>query len=92
MRSPGQCWPTGRRARRQVPANLPAELVGRRPDIVAQRWRVEAAGARIEGAKKDFYPNINLAAFVGVQSLGFGHFGSRLANARHHAGHQPAGV
>lgn len=57
-----------------VPASLPAELVGRRPDIVAQRWRVEAAGARIEGAKKDFYPNINLAAFVGVQSLGFGHF------------------
>jgi NodT family efflux transporter outer membrane factor (OMF) lipoprotein len=57
-----------------VPASLPAELVGRRPDIVAQRWRVEAAGARIEGAKKDFYPNLNLAAFVGVQSLGFGHF------------------
>jgi outer membrane protein TolC len=56
------------------PCHLPAELVGRRPDIVAQRWRVEAAGARIEGAKKDFYPNINLAAFVGVQSLGFGHF------------------
>ena len=57
-----------------VPADLPAELVGRRPDIVAQRWRVEAAGARISAAKKDFYPNINLAAFVGQQSLGFGHF------------------
>ncbi|SDH34289.1 efflux transporter, outer membrane factor (OMF) lipoprotein, NodT family [Duganella sp. OV458] len=57
-----------------VPADLPAELVGRRPDIVAQRWRVEAAGARISVAKKDFYPNINLAAFVGQQSLGFGHF------------------
>ncbi|WP_371866348.1 efflux transporter outer membrane subunit [Duganella radicis] len=57
-----------------VPANLPAELVGRRPDIVAQRWRVEAASSRIEGAKKDFYPNVNLAAFVGMQSLGFGHF------------------
>nr|WP_166454521.1 efflux transporter outer membrane subunit [Duganella rivi] len=57
-----------------VPANLPAELVGRRPDIVAQRWRVEASGTRIASAKKDFYPNINLAAFAGVQSLGFGHF------------------
>lgn len=57
-----------------VPANLPAELVGRRPDIVAQRWRVEAAGARVAGAKKDFYPNLNLAAFVGVQSLGFSRF------------------
>ncbi|MYM26350.1 efflux transporter outer membrane subunit [Duganella sp. FT135W] len=61
-------------AQAAVPANLPAELVGRRPDIVAQRWRVEAASSRIDSAKKDFYPNINLAAFVGVQSLGFGHF------------------
>ncbi|MRW92984.1 efflux transporter outer membrane subunit [Duganella sp. FT80W] len=58
----------------RVPADLPAELVGRRPDIVAQRWRVEAAGARIDAAKKDFYPNINLSAFIGQQSLGFGHF------------------
>lgn len=58
----------------QVPATLPAELLGRRPDIVAQRWRVEAASARIAGAKADFYPNVNLAAFVGLQSLGFPRF------------------
>lgn len=58
----------------RVPATLPAELVGRRPDIVAQRWRVEAAGARISSAKADFYPNVNLAAFVGLQSLGFPRF------------------
>lgn len=57
-----------------VPASLPAELVGRRPDIAAQRWRVEAAGARVAGAKAEFYPNINLAAFVGFQSLGFAKF------------------
>jgi NodT family efflux transporter outer membrane factor (OMF) lipoprotein len=57
-----------------VPASLPAELVGHRPDIVAQRWRVEAAGARIDVAKAEFYPNINLSAFVGFQSLGFSHF------------------
>jgi NodT family efflux transporter outer membrane factor (OMF) lipoprotein len=57
-----------------VPASLPAELVGRRPDIAAQRWRIEAANARIAGAKADFYPNVNLAAFVGFQSLGFSRF------------------
>ena len=61
-------------AGQQVPATLPAELLGRRPAIVAQRWRVEAAGARIAGAKADFYPNVNLAAFVGLQSLGFPRF------------------
>ncbi|MET0321088.1 MAG: efflux transporter outer membrane subunit [Duganella sp.] len=58
----------------QVPSTLPAQLLGRRPDIVAQRWRVEAANARIAGAKADFYPNVNLAAFVGLQSLGFPRF------------------
>jgi NodT family efflux transporter outer membrane factor (OMF) lipoprotein len=57
-----------------IPASLPAELVGRRPDIAVQRWRIEAAGARIAGARADFYPNINLAAFVGLQSLGFSRF------------------
>jgi NodT family efflux transporter outer membrane factor (OMF) lipoprotein len=57
-----------------IPAALPAELVGRRPDIAAQRWRIEAASARVAGARADFYPNINLAAFVGFQSLGFSRF------------------
>ncbi|WP_317203688.1 efflux transporter outer membrane subunit [Janthinobacterium sp.] len=57
-----------------LPDALPAELLGRRPDIAAQRWRVEAAAKRIEVAKADFYPNLNLLAFAGVQSLGFGHF------------------
>jgi len=65
-----------------VPANLPAELLGHRPDIVAQRWRVEAAGARVAGAKAAFYPNINLAAFTGMQSLGFGHFLDHSAQMR----------
>ena len=57
-----------------LPAALPAELIGRRPDIVAQRWRVEAAAKRIDVVKADFYPNINLLAFVGFQSFGFTKF------------------
>ncbi|MCM0084366.1 efflux transporter outer membrane subunit [Geomonas sp. Red32] len=57
-----------------LPAVLPAELLGRRPDVVAQRWRVEAAGKGIEVAKAAFYPNINLTAFAGIQSIGFAQF------------------
>jgi NodT family efflux transporter outer membrane factor (OMF) lipoprotein len=53
-----------------IPSNVPAELLGRRPDLVAQRWRVEAAQKDIAAAKADFYPNVNLAAFIGLQSLG----------------------
>ena len=53
-----------------LPSIVPAELIGRRPDIVAERWRIEAASRDIASAKAQFYPNVNLVAFVGLQSLG----------------------
>jgi NodT family efflux transporter outer membrane factor (OMF) lipoprotein len=53
-----------------LPQNLAADLIGRRPDIVAARLTAEAAAKRIKAAKADFYPNVNLTAFAGVQSLG----------------------
>jgi NodT family efflux transporter outer membrane factor (OMF) lipoprotein len=56
-----------------VPADLPAALLGRRPELVALRWRVEAASGDIDVAKAQFYPTVNLSALVGVQSLGFTH-------------------
>ncbi|MFT4268142.1 MAG: efflux transporter outer membrane subunit [Xenophilus sp.] len=46
---------------------LPADLLGRRADIVAARWRVEAARQDVAGAKAQFYPNVNLMAFVGYE-------------------------
>ncbi|MFI8483143.1 efflux transporter outer membrane subunit [Pseudomonas sp. NPDC078700] len=52
-----------------LPSQLPAELLGRRPDIVAARWRVEAASKNIDASKTRFYPNLNLSASGGVQSL-----------------------
>lgn len=64
-----------------LPSKLPVALIGRRPDVVAQRWRVEAAGQDIKVAKARFYPNISLNAFVGLQRLGFDDFlsaGSRV--------------
>lgn len=52
-----------------LPDALPLSLLGRRPDIVASRWRVEAAQGEIESARAQFYPNINLSAFAGFSTL-----------------------
>jgi NodT family efflux transporter outer membrane factor (OMF) lipoprotein len=57
-----------------VPQTLPAELLGRRPDIASARLRAEAAGHGIKVAKAAFYPNINLSAYFGAQSLGLDAF------------------
>ncbi len=52
-----------------VPSELAANLVGRRPDVTAARWRAEAAAERIHQARAAFYPDINLAAFIGTTAL-----------------------
>jgi len=52
-----------------LPSQVQAQLLGRRPDIVAARWRAEAAAKRIHVARAQFYPNINLAAYIGQQAL-----------------------
>jgi len=53
-----------------LPSVLPADLLGRRPDIVAARELVESAGHGVKAAEAEFYPNVNLTAFAGFQSLG----------------------
>ncbi|MCP5272536.1 MAG: efflux transporter outer membrane subunit [Burkholderiaceae bacterium] len=57
---------------RPLPPNSPwpADLLGRRADLVAARWRVDAATAGVAEARAAFYPSINLNAFVGLSSLG----------------------
>ena len=57
-----------------LPAGLPADLLGRRADLVAQRWRVEAATQEVGAARAQFYPNINLVGFVGLSSIGLNRF------------------
>jgi NodT family efflux transporter outer membrane factor (OMF) lipoprotein len=53
-----------------VPASLKLDLIGRRPDLVAARLRTEAAASRVNVARLDYYPNVELTAYGGVQSLG----------------------
>lgn len=67
-----------------LPPDIGINLIGRRPDIVAARWQAEAGQSRIENRKAMFYPNVNVAAFVGGQSLGINRLiesGSYMSNA-----------
>jgi NodT family efflux transporter outer membrane factor (OMF) lipoprotein len=68
----------------RLPDNLPADLLSRRPDIVAARWRVDAMTHEVKVAKAEFYPDINLSAAIGLDAFGFGRFlsaASRTASA-----------
>ncbi|WP_197047047.1 efflux transporter outer membrane subunit [Paucibacter sp. KBW04] len=50
--------------------SLGLDLLGRRPDVVAARWRVEASTQQLALARSQFYPNLNLSAFAGFSSIG----------------------
>lgn len=53
-----------------LPASLPADLLARRPDILAARARIDAAMAGRKAAKAAFYPDINIVALAGFQAIG----------------------
>jgi len=55
-----------------LPARLPAQLLGQRPDVVASRWRVNAQARGIEVARAGFYPDVDLAASLGFSATGGG--------------------
>src|SRR5690606_18577352 len=52
-----------------LPKSLSADLLSRRPDLMAQIWRVEAAAHLVGAAKADFYPNVDLSALAGLDSV-----------------------
>lgn len=49
---------------------IPADLLGRRADVAAARWRVQASVQDVAHARTLFYPNVNLVAFAGFSSIG----------------------
>ncbi len=53
-----------------IGTTIPSDLLGRRADVAAARWRVQAATHEVDNAKSQFYPNINLVAFAGLSSIG----------------------
>jgi len=58
----------------RLPDDLPADLVSRRPDIVAARWHVDALTHDVKSAKAEFYPDVNLSATTALDAFGAGRF------------------
>ena len=54
-------------------ANLPSEVLLRRPDIVAAEYELKAANARIGAAKAAFFPSVSITADGGTSSAELGH-------------------
>lgn len=53
-----------------VPQDIPLELVGRRPDLIAARWHVESAARAVQVSRTAWYPNLNLlAGNFGLQTV-----------------------
>lgn len=55
-----------------LPGKLGLELLARRPDLQAARWRVEASLSRIEASKAAFYPDIDLTGSIGLDTVKLG--------------------
>lgn len=55
-----------------VPATLGLELLARRPDLQAARWRVEAQLGRVAASEAAFRPDINLNGALGLDSVSLG--------------------
>lgn len=52
-----------------LPAKLGMELLARRPDLQAERWRIVASLSRVEAARASFYPDINMSGGFGLDAL-----------------------
>jgi len=54
-----------------VPAQLPVDLLARRPDVTAALWRAQAATADTKATRVAlFYPNIDLRVYGGYNAIG----------------------
>ncbi|MBX3652148.1 MAG: efflux transporter outer membrane subunit [Burkholderiales bacterium] len=59
---------SGQPATPVVPADLPSELLLRRPDVVAAEQQLIAANARIGAARATLFPRIGLSGLLGSES------------------------
>jgi multidrug efflux system outer membrane protein len=67
-----------------LPDNVRIDLISRRADVTASRWRVEAAEKSLASARAEFFPDVTVNALLGLNSLDVGRlleYGSRVPQA-----------
>jgi outer membrane protein, multidrug efflux system len=67
-----------------LPDNVKIDLISRRADITASRWRVEAAERNLDSARAAFFPDVTINALLGLSSIDVGkllEYGSRVPQA-----------
>ncbi len=67
-----------------LPDDVRIDLIARRADVAASRWRVEAAERSRESARAEFFPDVSINALIGIQSIHMStliEYGSRVPNA-----------
>ncbi|QMT60020.1 efflux transporter outer membrane subunit [Legionella sp. PC997] len=57
-----------------IPKILPLDFLARRPDLMAQIWRAKALAYRAGAAMAEYYPDINLAGLIGLESTSWRKF------------------
>jgi multidrug efflux system outer membrane protein len=67
-----------------LPDNVKIDLISRRADITASRWRIEAAERNLDSARAEFFPDVTINALAGLSSIDVGkliEYGSRVPQA-----------
>jgi multidrug efflux system outer membrane protein len=67
-----------------LPDDVKIDLISRRADITASRWRVEAAQQDVNTARAEFFPDVSVNALLGLSSIDVGkliEYGSRVPQA-----------
>jgi outer membrane protein, multidrug efflux system len=67
-----------------LPDAVKIDLISRRADITASRWRVEAAERNADSARAEFFPDVSINVLLGLSSVDVGkliEYGSRVPQA-----------
>lgn len=54
----------------RLPNHLSTNILGSRPDIAAAREYITAASEQVKSVRAEFYPDLNLSLFTGLQIIG----------------------